>query len=624
MKFLFSAIATVLALQGQGLEYIRAHYTKFEFEVAMRDGKKLFTTVYAPKDLSKKYPILLTRTPYSVRPYGADQYRDTLGPSEAFAREGFIFAYQDVRGRYLSEGEFVEMRPRNPSGDESTDTYDTIEWLIQNVRNHNGKVGLSGISYPGFYSLAGLIDAHPALAAVSPQAPVTDYYLGDDSYHNGAFMLAANFGFYTSFVERKGDPEAPAQTVPFDYKTPDGYEFYLKLGSLINADEKYFKRRNPYWTHQIERPNYDEYWQARSIWKHLKGVKPAVLTVGGWYDAEDLQGPLRVFRTIEEQSRNTRNSIVMGPWTHGSWARGDGLKVGNIDFGSKTGEYFRNSIELPFFLHHLKDKQDVAVPKAHMFQTGLNQWRKHDTWPPASAAARRIYLRARHRLSFDAPSESGSVFDEYLSDPNKPVPYIGFIAMGMTRDYMTDDQRFASQRPDVLTYEMEPLRQDITFAGPIQVHLNVSTSGTDSDFVVKVIDAFPGDFPGYTEPPPPPPAGQRPPPQPSQQIRMGGFQQLVRGEPFRARFRRSFEKPEPMTPNKAETISFEMPDVYHTFRRGHRIVVQVQSSWFPLTDRNPQQFVDVWKAREEDYKKATQRVYRSRELPTYIEAPIEP
>ncbi|MBI4908804.1 MAG: CocE/NonD family hydrolase [Acidobacteria bacterium] len=624
-SLLLLVVAT--AAQAQDAGAIRANYTKYEFDLPMRDGKKLFTSVYTPKDRSRRYPILMQRTPYSVAPYGVDQYRSSLGPSPAFSKEGFIFVYQDVRGRYRSEGTFVEMRPRNTKGtvpreiDESTDTYDTVEWLVRNVPNNTGKAGMWGISYPGFYCLAGLIAAHPALVAVSPQAPVTDYYLGDDSYHNGAFMLAANFGFYSRFVERKGDPENPRERPAFDFGTPDGYDFYLRMGGIGNSDEKYFKRENRYWTEQIEHPNYDDYWKPRSIWRFLQNVKPAVLTVGGWFDAEDLQGPLRVFATIKKESPSTRNGIVMGPWTHGGWSRGTGQRVGNIDFGSKTGDYFRGTIEFNFFMLHLKDKKDSKVATATMFQTGTNQWREHAQWPPASVAGKRLYLGSRGTLQWVAPTEAGA-FDEYWSDPNKPVPYIGYIAQGMTRDYMTEDQRFASRRTDVLTYSTPALESDITVAGPVRVRLHASTSGTDSDFVVKLIDVFPGNFPGFTAEAETPrrPAG----PPPSQQIRMGGYQQLVRGEPFRAKFRKSFESPEPMTPNKPETIAYAMPDVYHTFRPGHRIMVQVQSSWFPLTDRNPQKFMEIFKAKDEDFVKALQRVYRSRELPTHLELMVEP
>jgi len=578
---------------------VREKYTKYEFEIPMRDGIKLFTAVYVPKDAAKgPYPILLQRTPYSVGPYGVDRYRSAVGPSEHFQKEGYIVAYQDVRGRYLSEGTWAEVRPHNPSKgprdtDESTDTFDSIDWLTKNVKNNNGKVGMWGISYPGFYVSAGMIDAHPALRAASPQAPVTDYYLGDDSYHNGAFMLAANFGFYQSFVERKGDPAPPAAAVPFQFKTPDGYDFYLRMGGLGNANEKYFKNSNPYWLENTLNTTYNDYWKTRGIWRHLKGIKPAVLTVGGWFDAEDAQGPLRTHSFMEKNSAPANNTLVMGPWTHGSWSRGDGDSVGNLHFGSKTAAFYRESIEFAFFQYHLKTKGDGKFPRAWVFSTGRNEWQQFAQWPPAEAQPKSLYLAANHQLAWQPDSTAG--FDEFISDPNKPVPYLGYTNLGMARDYMTEDQRFASQRPDVLTFETEPLKEDLTIAGPIDVALLASTSATDSDFVVKLIDVYPGDFPSFIDKNP---------------TKMGGYQQLVRGEPFRGKFRKSFETPVPFVPNQPDRIEFAMPDVFHTFRKGHRLLVQVQSSWFPLTDRNPQKFMDIPKALSADFTKATQRVYR--------------
>ena len=586
-------------------QFIRENYSKFEYRVPVRDGVKLFTSVYIPKDVfseGKTYPIMMQRTPYTVRPYGADQFRDNLGPSELFAREKFIFAYQDVRGRYMSEGKFVNIRPHNPhkgpkDTDESTDTYDTIDWLIKNVPGNTGKVGLWGISQPGFYVSAGMIDAHPALVAASPQAPVTDYYLGDDNFHNGAFMLAANFRFYLGFFPREGGPELPPQGTPFDYGTPDGYEFFLNMGSLANADEKYFKHKNPMWIQNIEHPNYDSEWEPRSIWKHLKGIRPAVMTVGGWFDAEDLQGPLRTHEFMEKNSPPSLDMLVMGPWTHGGFSRGDGDAVGNIKFGSKTGAYYREKIEFPFFLYQLKGKGDGKFPRAWVFETGTNQWRHFDAWPPAAAKATPLYLDAKGRLSWQQPAASG--MDEYISDPNRPVPYLAHIVMGMRGDYMTEDQRFASERTDVLVYKSEPLDHDVAVFGPISADLKVSTSGTDSDFVVKLIDVYPGDYPDAAHPPQ----------EPASAIKLGGYQQLVRGEPFRGKFRKGFDKPVPFEPGKPDRIAFRLPDVAHTFREGHRIMVQIQSSWFPLTDRNPQKFIDIPKALSTDFVKATERVY---------------
>jgi putative CocE/NonD family hydrolase len=600
-----------------GAAAVRESYTKFEYRIPMRDGVKLFTSVYIPKDVftdGKQYPILMQRTGYNVAPYGIDQYRASLGPSELFQREGFIFVYQDIRGRFMSEGQYVLIRPQNPQKngpkdiDESTDTYDAVDWLVKNVPGNSGKVGMWGISQPGFYATAGMIDAHPALVAVSPQAPVTDYYMGDDVYHNGAFMLAHRFGFYMGFRDRQGDPAPPQPTLPFQYGTPDSYEFYLEMGSLANADEKYFKRQQPFWNLNIDHTTYDEVWQSRAVWKYLKNIKPAVMLVGGWYDTEDPQGLLRQHDFMEKNTPPKVNMLVMGPWNHGGFARGDGDRLGNVNFGSKTAQYYREKIEFPFFLYYLKGRGDGKFPKAWVFQTGMNQWRKFDQWPPASGKAVNIYLDAKGKLVWDQPRQSG--VDEYLSDPNKPVPYVGRVVSGVLNTYMTEDQRFAAARPDVLVYKTDVLDHDVSVFGPISVDLKVATTGTDSDFDVKIIDVYPGDAPDYNNPPQP---GQAAPtPAAAAQagvVPIGGYQQLVRGEPFRGKFRKSFEKPIPFTPGTPDRITFNLPDVAHTFRQGHRIMVQIQSSWFPLTDRNPQKFMDIPKALSTDFVKVTERVY---------------
>ena len=465
-----------------------------------------------------------------------------------------------------------------------------------------------GISAPGFYTSASMIDAHPALVAASPQAPVTDYYLGDDSYHNGAFMLAHRFRFYMGYQPRGPQPEGFTQAPPFDYGTPDGYEFFLNMGGLANADEKYFKRKHEFWTQNVSNTTYNDFWKARAIWPHLKNIKPAVMTVGGWFDTEDLQGPLRMFEFMEKNTPAPGSLLVMGPWTHGGWARGDVDRVGNVNFGSKTGAYFREKVEFPFFLFHLKGKGDGKFPKAWVFETGTNQWRRFEQWPPASARPAAIHLDRGGRLAWRAPAEAG--FEEYVSDPSRPVPYIAHVAMGVRSDYMTEDQRFAATRPDVLVFRTEPLERDVTVLGPVGVDLKVSTTGSDSDFVVKLIDVYPGDYPDYNNPPQQPPAAGAPPRnEPANAIKMGGYQQLVRGEPFRGKFRKSFEQPVAFEPGKPDRITFRMPDIAHTFRKGHRIMVQVQSSWFPLTDRNPQTFMHIPDALAEDFVKATERVY---------------
>jgi uncharacterized protein len=608
-----------LAAQNQNAvsnpaEAIKARYTKHEFQIPMRDGVKLFTSVYVPKDTSRPYPIMLQRTPYSVAPYGPDAYRRNLGPSDLFQNDGFIVAYQDVRGRFMSEGEWMEMRPqkavkRGPQDvDESSDTYDTIDWLVKNVPNNNGRVGIWGISYPGFYAAASLPDAHPALKAVSPQAPIADLFMGDDSYHNGAFMLAANMTFYPGFVPRGPTPTTGRDWKEVEFGTPDGYDFFLRLGPLANS-ARYFNPPNPYWNDNLAHTSYDEFWKSRSLIPHLKNIKPAVLTVGGFFDAEDLAGPLAIYRQIEKSSPGATNTLVMGPWPHGGWARANGDRLGNLRFDANTSAWFREKIEFPFFSHYLKDTPLDPLPKAYIFETGANAWQRYDVWPPAAAQPKAFYFREGGRLLPDAPSGQG--FDEYVSDPNRPVPYLGYTAFGMNRDYMTEDQRFAATRTDVLVYETDPLESDVRIAGPIKVDLHVSTSTTDADWVVKVIDVYPGDYP-TPEPPAAAGGGAAQGPPPSNAVKMGGYQQLVRGEPFRGKFRRSFEKPEPFQPNQVSEIAFQMPDVAHTFRKGHRMMVQVQSSWFPLIDRNPQTFVDIPKAKPEDFQKATIRVYRSK------------
>jgi putative CocE/NonD family hydrolase len=578
--------------------YLRANFTKYEYKIPMRDGVKLFTAVYAPKDDSLRYPILVTRTPYGVKPYGVDAYRGLL----RYAKEGFIFVLQDVRGRYGSEGEFIDMRPQKPvkagprDVDESTDAYDTIDWLVKNTPNNNGRVGMMGISYPGFYTAAGMIDSHPALKCASPQAPIADCFMGDDVHHHGAFYLADNFGFFSNFGQKLDDPTRE-QSKRFDFKTPDGYDFYLKLGPLANADRFYFKGKIRFWDDLMRHGTYDEFWQARNLGPQLKNVKAAVMTVGGWYDAEDLFGPLAVYRAVERNNPGTTNLLVMGPWSHGGWSGGDGDRLGNVNFFAKTAEFYRDHIELPFLKHFLKDDPKFDLPKAYVFETGTAQWRRYDAWPPRNAREQMLYLRAGGKLSFEPPVDSENSYDEYESDPAKPVPALSNIAIGMSREYMVDDQRFASSRPDVLVYESGVLDEDVTIAGPITARLHVSTSGTDSDWIVKLIDVYSGDYPN----PEPNPTG----------VQMGGYQQLVRGEPMRGKFRNSYEKPEPFEPGKVTQVDWVMPDAYHTFRRGHRIMVQVQSSWFPLVDRNPQKFCDIYRAQSDDFQKATERVYHS-------------
>ena len=616
MRLLLLVLALSSLLAAQGLEYIKANYTKYEHRIAMRDGKRLFTSVYMPKDGSKKYPILLNRTPYSVAPYGVDQYKADIGPSPLFGKDGFIVVYQDVRGKVMSEGEFINMTPHKPvkkgstEVDESSDNYDTIEWLIKNLPNNNGRVATWGISYPGFYTAAGMIDAHPALKLASPQAPITDWFTGDDFHHNGALFLPHAFNFLYSFGQPRPEPAIPNRNA-FDYKTPDGYKFFLDLGPLYNASERHMKNNVQFWTDMMKHPNYDEFWQSRNLRPHLKNIQPEILTVGGFFDAENLYGAQQVFKNVEQQGFAKSNRIVMGPWFHGGWARDAGSGLGDIGFNAKTGEWYRENVELPYFKHILKDGPDPKLPKALMFESGSNVWRRYDAWPPKEAKAKTLYFHSNGKLSFTPQPEASLPFDEYPSDPSKPVPYIPQISPRMTREYMVMDQRHASTRPDVLTYVTDELEEDLVLAGPVSPTVFLSTTGTDADIIVKLIDVFPNDFPD----PSPNPGG----------VSMGGYQMMVRGDVFRARFRESYSTPKPFVPGKAEKIEWKLPDVNHSFRKGHRLMIQVQSTWFPLVDRNPQKFVpNINEAREADFQKATHRLWRAKDMPSRIGVTVLP
>ncbi|WP_437179398.1 CocE/NonD family hydrolase [Pontibacter vulgaris] len=609
-----SATGAMAQKVNQDSLYIRGNYTKAEYQIPMRDGKKLFTVVYSPKDQSKKYPIMMNRTPYSVGPYGAD-YKTSLGPSSTMLRDGYIFVYQDVRGTYMSEGEFVNMTPHvaNKKGkkdiDESSDTYDTIEWLTKKLKNDNGRVGQWGISYPGFYAAAGLMSNHKALKAVSPQAPIADWFW-DDFHHNGATFLPHAFNFLASFGLPRPEPTTK-RNPGFNHGTPDGYEFFMRMGPLKNANDKYYKNNVAFWNDMVEHPNYDKYWQDRNLLPHLKNLKgTAVMTVGGWYDAEDLYGPLKIYQTIEKNNPKLTNMLVMGPWVHGGWARTDGSNLGNVYFGQKNSPWYQQEVEAKFFSHYLKGdaKSDVKLPEAVMFEGGNNKWREFEVWPPKNAQEKTLYFHANGKLSFEAPKQGEAEASEYISDPAKPVPFTEAVATGMTREYMTDDQRFASRRPDVLAFQTEVLTDDVTLAGEILAQLKVATTGTDADWVVKLIDVYPD-------------SAKANPHQPNKP--MGGYQAMVRSEVFRGRFRNSFEKPEPFTPNQVTPVNVELQDVLYTFKKGHRIMVQVQSTWFPLVDRNPQKYVDnIFKANEEDFIKATHKVYHSQQQPTSIKVKV--
>ncbi len=514
-----------------------------------------------------------------------------------------------MRGRGKSEGTFVHVRPYIPNKtgpsqvDEASDTYDTIEFLLKTIPNHNGRVGVSGTSYPGFYSTMAALSRHPALKAVSPQAPVTEWFIGDDFRHNGTLFLAHAFGFFSSFGRpRPGENEVPGPR--FDYGTPDGYDFFLRMGPLSNADREFFKGQIEWWRDLVSHDTYTDFWKARDPLPYLQDIKAAVMTVGGWFDAEDVYGPLHTYAALAKQSPGATNVLVEGPWSHGQWNYDAGDHLGDVGFNQKTGEFFREHIEFPFFQHFLKDKEEEKLPSAWVFETGRNEWHRLDGWPPRQVVKKTFYFRSEGKLSAERPAASREEFDEYVSDPSKPVPHISWTSTAMTYEYMTADQRFASRRTDVLAYQTDPLDEDVTVAGPLTASLYVSTSGTDSDWVVKLIDVYPGNYPD-------------PDPNPKE-VHLGDYQQLVRGEPFRGKFRKRFEKPEPFEPGKPDKVEFQLPDVFHTFRRGHRIMVQVQSTWFPLVDRNPQKFMKIDEAQPADFQKATERVYRSSKMPSGI------
>jgi len=617
-------------------EFVRTHYTKYEFRIPMRDGTKLFVSVYQPRpgefEDHGPYPFLMTRTPYSCAPYGEDVLPTArFGVSDELMRSGYNFVCADVRGRWQSEGVFREMSPHTSDRgaapaertsskdvDESTDTYDTVSYLLAHVPNNNGKVGIVGISYPGFYTSASIIDSHPAIKAASPQAPMTDIYMNDDSYHGGAFMLSANYGFYVDFFPQR-NPVLPTKDADYDFPIRDGYKFYLKAGPIgtLDTGREYLDGKNWLYHDQTIHTTYDEYWQQRDLSRHMHGVKAAVMVVGGWFDAEDLSGPFKIFHAIDALSPGATNTIVIGPWVHGGWARGDGDHLGDVNFGEKTGEYFRRDVQFPFFERYLKERTAEPLPKALVFETGSNAWRRYPAWPPPNATAKTLYFHGNGGLSFDAPVEATGV-DSYVSDPARPVPFTEYVTDTVPQRYMDDDQRFAAKRADVLVYETAPLTADVTVAGPVKPRLRVSSTGTDADFVVKLIDVYPEDLPTALSEV----HGKRvldaPP------VLLGGYEQLVRGEPMRAKFRDSFVMPKPLPVGTMVEVNSEMPDVNHTFRTGHRIMVQVQSSWFPLIDRNPQIFGDIPHMQPEQFQKATESVYRQAGAASGVEVLVVP
>ncbi len=603
---------------------IRSRYVKREVRIRTRDGVQLFTAIYTPRDTSRRYPIMMTRTPYGVAPYGADEYPARLGPSARFSDDGFIFVYQDTRGRFMSDGYFQYMTPHieNKKGekdvDESTDTYDTIDWLIKNIPHNNGRVGTWGISAPGFFTAAGMIDAHPAHKAASPQAPLIDWYFGDDRHHNGTLTLAQSFNFLMGFARARPEPTVTNYGTPMTMNrdNADGYRFFLEMGPNKNADAKYYGDKLAFWDSMMAHPNYDAFWQKRSLAPHLKNISPAVLFVGGWFDAEDPYGPLRASKAMDTLSPKTQKTLIVGPWAHGAWSNGDLSSFGFIPFGQTTGPFFRDSVEFPFFVCALEDRCDRSLAHAIMYETGANKWHSFSQWPPKEVTPRSLYLHGGGALSFDPPSDTKAT-DSYVSDPSKPVPYTQAMSFGYFRGYPAEDQRFASARPDVLVYETPPLESDLTLAGQIGVSLKVASSGTDADFIVKVVDVYPNGTAANPEVPTSVATltGEQ----------LSGYEQLVKGDVFRARWRDGYATPKPLTPGEPVSINYQLQDVFHTFKKGHRLMVQVQSTWFPLIDRNPQTFIpNINAASASDFKPATMNVYRSKDLATHLTLPILP
>jgi putative CocE/NonD family hydrolase len=593
--FLFTSAGS-----GQQTADLAKRFTKTQTMIAMRDGVRLNTDIYVPKNAKCDLPFVLVRTPYGIAKAGPTALKDYLKDMET---EGYIFVFQDIRGRYKSEGTFVMSRaPRDKNDpkaiDEGSDTYDTIDWLLKNVDGHNGKVGMLGISYPGWLTVMAMLNPHPALKAISPQASPADQFLGDDFHHNGAFRLSYGFEYVAMM-------ETTKENTYFSFDRYDTFEWYLRLGALSNVNPKIFKHKMPTWNDFVAHPNYDAFWQKQAFARYLTRVTVPTLNVAGWFDQEDFYGPLKIYELLEKHDRTNMNFLVVGPWNHGGWANGDGNKLGRINFDSATGKHFRAKVQAAWFAHHLKDKGRLEQPEALMFETGANKWVSHSHWPPKETSVRKLYFHPEGRLDFTPPPEDEErPFDRYESDPANPVPYrprpVRPTYPGPEwRVWMVEDQRFVHQRPDVLTYQTEPLKEDVTLAGEITAHLFASTSGTDSDWIVRVIDVHPDKYP--------------------KDPGMGGYQLMLAGEPFRARFRKSFEKPEPVVPNSVNEYTIDLHWNHHCFKKGHRIMVQVHSTWFPLIDRNPQKYVpNIFEARDSDFQPARQRVYRSPKFPSHL------
>ncbi len=565
----------------------------------------------------------MERTPYNCAPYGADVYRDFWsGYKKYFLQEGYIMVVQDVRGRWMSEGRFVDVRPfikeKKPGDtDESTDAFDTIDWLVKNLEGNNGKVGVFGTSYPGFYAGMAAASGHPALLAVSPQAPVTDWFRGDDFHHNGAFFYMDAFDFYVAggFGRPHPVPVSYEHPMPDPYYSKDNYQFYLSQG----ADKNLLKLTGDsiaFFRELYAHPNLDDWWKARNARVAQFHIKPAILVVGGQFDAEDCYGAWNLYKAIRSQSPETNARLIMGPWYHEQWSSADGTRLGNIGFGTNTSVKYQQEMIIPFFNHFLKDKKDPDLARATIFFTGENAWRTFDAWPSPEAKDTRFFLQGNNGLSAQRPEEV-TASDDYVSDPAHPVPYTEEVHFNRSREYMTDDQRFASRRPDVLSYQSGVLSEDLTIGGSVIADLRVRISTTDADFVVKIIDVFPDSLSFqrvdiYAEE------------KPARVYPMGGYQMLVRGEIFRGKFRKSFEKPEPFQPGITDTVRFALPDVAHTFKKGHRIMIQIQSSWFPLADRNPQKFTDIYACDDSDFQKSSIQIFHDRQNASSIILPVLP
>lgn len=620
LAFLLLVVSGATKAKTTDSAWMVNNYTKTEVYIPMRDGVKLFTTVYAPNDASEKHPVLITRTPYSCAPYGAKNWKAYWNSyQKAYFKEGYIIVTQDVRGRWMSEGTFMDVRPFNPNKtgketDEASDTYDAIDWLVKNVPNNNGNVGVFGISYPGFYSTMAAASAHPSLKAVSPQAPVTNWFIGDDFHHNGALFQMDGFSFYSSFGKPRPQPTTEGPT-EFEYYTHDNYKFYLETGAVKNFT-KLMGDSIAFWKDLMMHPNYDSFWKARDARNATKNLQPAMLWVGGLFDAEDCWGAWNAYKAAEQNNPGKAfNKIVDGPWYHGQWASNDGTHLGNVSFGSNTSAYYQQNIEIPFFNYFLKGKGDVnQIAEANIFISGANEWKTFAQWPPAGKEDKTMYLQTNGKLDWAKPSAAKG-FSEYISDPAHPVPYTEDVHFNRTRNYMTDDQRFASRRPDVLSFQTDVLSEDLTVTGNVVADLMTSISTTDADFVVKVIDVFPDDL-TYTN------VDIYAEQDPACAYPMAGYQMLVRGEIFRGRYRKSYENPSAFTPNKTEEVKFELPPIAHTFKKGHRLMVQIQSSWFPLVDRNPQQFIDIYHCDDKDFIKSDIKVYHSAQYASKIILPV--